>query len=116
MFQASFCYLAAGQSLGSGRPASECRTSRNEMDGSDPPFFCRWCGTQGGGMFQAMFHTLYPPFGGRFRPIYPCGKASAKPPNTNPQRAPNAPQENPLKWRYPVLIFGGICCSAWGFI
>ena len=67
-------------------------------------------------MFQAMFHTLYPPFGGRFRPIYPCGKASAKPPNTNPQRAPNAPQENPLKWRYPVLIFGGICCSAWGFI
>ena len=21
-----------------------------------------------------------------------------------------------MKWRYPVLIFGGICCSAWGFI
>ena len=67
-------------------------------------------------MFQAMFHTLYPPFGGRFRPIYPCGKASDKAPNTNPQLARNSPQENPLKWRYPVLIFGGFCCSAWGFI
>ena len=21
-----------------------------------------------------------------------------------------------MKWRYPVLIFGGFCCSAWGFI
>ena len=21
-----------------------------------------------------------------------------------------------MKWRYPVLIFGGLCCSAWGFI
>ena len=21
-----------------------------------------------------------------------------------------------MKWRYPVLIFGGVCCSAWGFI
>ena len=67
-------------------------------------------------MFQAMFHTLYPPFGGRFRPIYPCGKASDKAPNTNPQLARNSPQENPMKWRVPVLIFGGLCCSAWGFI
>ena len=66
-------------------------------------------------MFQAMFHTLYPPFGGRFRPIYPCGKASDKAPNTNPQLARNSPEENPMKWRYPVLIFGGLCCSAWGF-
>ena len=59
-----------------------------------------------------MLHSMPPPFGGRYRPIYPCWKASA----TDPKRAPNAPQENPLKWRYPVLIFGGICCSAWGFI
>ena len=21
-----------------------------------------------------------------------------------------------MKWRYPILIFGGLCCSAWGFL
>ncbi len=21
-----------------------------------------------------------------------------------------------MKWRYPILIFAGLCCSAWGFI
>ena len=33
-----------------------------------------------------------------------------------PQAGADAPEENPMKWRYPVLIFGGLCCSAWGFI
>ena len=93
--------------------AAPAGTSWTEVD---PPFFAAGAARSGGGMFQAMFHTLYPPFGGRFRPIYPCGKASAKPPNTNPQRAQNAPEASNMKWRYPVLIFGGLCCSAWGFI
>ena len=116
MFHTTFCYLAAGQSLGSGRQASECRTSRNERDGSDPHFIAAGAARSGGGMFQAMFHTLYPPFGGRFRPIYPCGKASDKTPNTVPRRARYAPEASNMKWRYPVLIFGGLCCSAWGFL
>ena len=21
-----------------------------------------------------------------------------------------------MKWRYPILISGGLCCSAWGFL
>ena len=21
-----------------------------------------------------------------------------------------------MKWRYPILIFAGLCCSAWGFL
>ena len=86
MFHTSFCYLTYMQLLGCGRPASSGRTSRNDRDGSDPPFFAAGAARMGGVMFQAMFHTLFPPFGGRFRPIYPCGKASDKTPNTNPQR------------------------------
>ena len=102
--------------LGSGRPDSAGRTSRNERDGSDPPFFAAGAARKGGGMFPSLFPSHHPPFRGRFRPIYPCGKASAKTPYTNPRRAPNAPEKNPMKWRYPILIFGGLACSAWGFI
>ena len=116
MFHGSFFYLSSMQLLGCGRPARAGRTSRNERDGSDPPLLPLVRHAVGGGMFQAMFHTLYPPFGGRFRPIYPGGKASDKAPNTNPQLARNSPKENLMKWRVPVLIFGGLCCSAWGFI
>ena len=83
LFHGSFFYLAAGQSLGSGRPASAGRTSRNVRDGSDPPFFAAGAARKGVGLFQCLFQTLHPPFRGRFRPIYPCGKASA----TDPKRA-----------------------------
>ena len=83
LFHTPFCYLAAGQSLDSGGPDSAGRTSRNERDGSDPPFFAAGAARKGVGLFQCLFQTLHPPFRGRFRPIYPCGKAS----DTNPQRA-----------------------------
>ena len=33
-----------------------------------------------------------------------------------PQAGADAPQASPMKWRYPILIFGGLCCSAWGFL
>ena len=52
-----------------------------------PPPFCRSSGKQGGGLGQGLLHglghTLPPPYGGRFRPNYPCGKA----PNTDAKRA-----------------------------
>ena len=32
------------------------------------------------------------------------------------QAGADAPQESPMKWRYSILIFGGLCCSAWGFL
>ena len=48
LFPHSFCYLTAGQSLGSGRPDSAGRTSRNERDGSDPPFFAAGAARKGG--------------------------------------------------------------------
>ena len=57
-----------------------------------------------------------PPLGVASVQFIPAGRLRTKPPNTNPQLARNSPKENPMKWRYPVLIFGGVCCSAWGFI
>ena len=32
------------------------------------------------------------------------------------QAGADAPQESLMKWRYPILIFAGLCCSAWGFL
>ena len=32
------------------------------------------------------------------------------------QAGADAPEARLMKWRYPILIFGGLCCSAWGFL
>ena len=32
------------------------------------------------------------------------------------QAGAEAPQESPMKWRYSILIFAGIGCSAWGLL
>ena len=63
-------------------------------------------------MYQPVYHRLPPPFRGRSRPIYPYGKV----PNRDPQAGADAPEASPMEWRYPILIFAGLCCSAWGFI
>ena len=86
-------------------PAEKGRT------GATPPF-CRCIGTRGGGVYQPVYHRLPPLFRGRSRPIYPYGKV----PNRDPQAGADAPQASPMKMRYPILISGGLCCSAWGFL
>ena len=57
-FHGSFCYLAAGAvTWQCGRPDSAGRTSRNERDGSDPPFYAAGAARKGVGLFQAMLHV-----------------------------------------------------------
>ena len=33
-----------------------------------------------------------------------------------PQAGAEALEASPMKWHYPILIFAGLCCSAWGFL
>ena len=33
-----------------------------------------------------------------------------------PQAGADAPEASPMKWRFPILISAGLCCSAWGFL
>ena len=33
-----------------------------------------------------------------------------------PQAGADAPEANPMKMRYSILIFAGLCCSVWGFL
>ncbi len=71
----------------SGFPAttrpSRARRRGAGKDESDPPFFAALSANRKRGLWQGLWHTLAPPFGGRSRLIYPCGKA----PNPNPKRA-----------------------------
>ena len=67
-------------------------------------------------MLQGMLHSLSPPpLGVAIVLFIPAGRLRPRP-RTKPPAGADAPEENPMKWRYPVLIFGGFCCSAWGFI
>ena len=52
-------------------PAEKGRT------GATPPFFAAVSANGEGGVYQPVYHRL-PPFGGRSRPNYPCGKAESK--------------------------------------
>ena len=90
-------------------------TEENGRTEAPPPFLPLY--RQTGRGFGAGFVTWFgaypaPPYGGRFRPNYPCGKAPNKSPNTNHKRARNSPEASPMKWRYTILFFGGLCCSA----
>ena len=79
--------------------------------GATPPFLPLYRQTGRGGV-PAGVPPPTPLFRGRSRPIYPYGKV----PNRDPQAGADAPQASPMKMRYPILIIGGLCCSAWGFI
>ena len=80
---AHFVYVIAPPLLACNSPASPCRTSGKRQDGSDPPFFASVSANGEGGVGQALGHRPSPFFGGRSRPIDPCGKA----PNTDHKRA-----------------------------
>ena len=87
-------------------PAEKGRT------GATPPFLPLYRQTGRGGCTSRCTTAYPPPFRGRSRPIYPYGKV----PNRDPQAGADAPEASPMEWRYPILIFAGLCCSAWGFI
>ena len=79
-------YLIAMPLLDSDNPASPCRTSGKGQDGSAPPFLPLYRHAWRGGT------TAFPPFWGRSRPIYLCGKA----PNTYDKRA--LPRRRQAPW------------------
>ena len=62
---------------------------------------------------EALCHTpLLGPQGGRSRPHLSLREGSEK----THRRGADAPQASPMEWRYPILIFAGLCCSAWDFL
>ena len=63
-------------------------------------------------MLQGLGHTLPPPLWGSL----PSNLSLREGSQHRPQAGADVPQASPLKMRHPILIFGGLCCSAWGFL
>ena len=74
--------------LDSDNPASPCRYSGKGQDGSAPPF-------QGS---------------------LPSNLSLREGSEQEQQAGANAPEASPMKMRYPILIFSGLCWSAWVFL
>ena len=114
-YTAIFLILLCCRCLSTTTRPDRADTEEKGKTEATPPFLPLY--RQTGRGFGAGFVTWFgaspaPPYGGRFRPNYPCGKAPNKSPNTNHKRARNSPEASPMKWRYTILFFGGLCCSA----
>ena len=104
-----YSYLAAVNRPDRDDPAEKGRTIAT-------PLFCRWCGTHGGGHVTGHVTWPVPPLWGSLSSYLSLREGFGQDPEHKPQAGADAPKENPIKWRYPVLISGGFCCSAWGFL
>ena len=115
LWQHSFSYVAVLRLLVCHYPARSFRTRGAGRDGSDPPFFAasaarragvcgRVCGTVCG-------TPCLPPLGS-----LPSKLSLREGSEPEPHAAADAPEAGPMRIRYPILIFAGLACSAWGFI
>ncbi len=106
------CYLAAVDRPDRAAPAVKGRT------GATPPFLplVRHAGRGGvSGYVSIGVSPPPPPFGVAPVQIIPAGRLRARL-RTHTQAGADEPEASPIKWRYPILIFGGLCCSALGFL
>ena len=104
-------YLVATPLLVRNSPASPRRSSGKGQDGSDPPFFAAVSASGEGGCFCRCF-TVHPPLWGSLPSHLSLREGSEH----GPQAGADAPEASSMKMRYPILIFAGLCCSAWGFL
>ena len=76
------------------------------------PLFCRCIGKRGGGVCNRVCNNPPPLFQGSLPSDLSLREGSGH----GTQAGADAPEASPMKMRYPILISGGLCCSAWGFI
>ena len=102
-------FLCLPGSRGRDDPAEKGRTI------ATPPFLPLYRHAWGG---HVTGHVTWPvpPLWGSLSSYLSLREGFGQDPEHKPQAGADAPKENPIKWRYPVLISGGFCCSAWGFI
>ena len=87
------------------------RTRGAGKDGSDPPFFAVSPANRAGGCYRGCY-TPCPPLMGSL----PSDLSLREGSEHEPQTGAEAPEACPMKMRYPILIIGGLGCSAWFFI
>ena len=86
-------------------PAGTCRT------GATPPFFAASAASRAGVCYSPCYISCYTPLGS-----LPSNLSLREGSDPEPQAVAAAPEASPLKVRYPILIVGGLGCSAWGFL
>ena len=97
-------------------PARSCRYRGKGQDGSDPPLFAASPANMAGGWGRGCYMVWGtpcppPPLGS-----LPSDLSLREGSEHGPQAGADVPQASPMKWRYPILISAGLCCSAWGFL
>ena len=111
VYQHHCSYLFAATRLVRNSPASPQRSSGKGQDGSDPTLFAAVSAHVEGGVYQPVYHRLPPLLGS-----LPSNLSLREGSKHVPQAGADAPQASPMEWRYPILIFAGLCCSAWDFL